>query len=137
MIIARSIHDPICAKSINDEEIAPAELKGKKLFAFCGIGNPDAFFSTIRGLGANLIDSEAYNDHHHYTGADITGICEKARNSQADCILTTQKDWTKIASLTLPQMEIPFAYLTIELKLTADEDRLKQLIEDALAGKIS
>ena len=137
MIIARSIHNPICAKSINGEEIALAELKGKKLFAFCGIGNPDAFFSTIRGLGANLIDSEVYNDHHHYTGADITEICEKARNSQADCILTTQKDRTKITSLPLPREDITFAYLTIELKFTAGQDKLKQLIEDTLAGKIS
>lgn len=137
IIIARSIHAPICAKIKNGEEISIDKLKDKKIFAFCGIGNPDAFLNTIKKIKANLISSKVYNDHHRYTGADITYICENARNLQADCILTTQKDWTKISSLTLPQIDIPFAYLTIELKLTADEGRLKQLIEDALAGKIS
>lgn len=137
MIIARSIHNPICAKSINGEEINLEELKGKKIFAFCGIGNHNAFLSTIKGLGTNLIDSKVYNDHYHYTSDCLADICEKARNSQADHILTTQKDWTKITSLPLPREDITFAYLTIELKFTAGQNRLKQLIEDTLKGKIS
>ncbi len=136
LIIARSIHNPTCAKTVNGEEIAFDTLKGKKIFGFCGIGNPEAFFSTIKKLKANLIDSEVYNDHYCYTGVDMTDICQKGRDLQADYILTTQKDWTKIASLPLPPKGIPFAYLTIELKFTAGQDNLKHLIENALTGKI-
>ena len=137
LIITRSIHNPTCAKTVNGEEIAFDKLKGKKIFGFCGIGNPEAFFSTIKKLGADLIDSKVYNDHHCYTGADMTDICQKGRNLRADYILTTQKDWTKIASLPLPPKGIPFAYVTIELKFTAGEDNLKHLIEETLTGKIS
>ncbi|KKK96398.1 hypothetical protein LCGC14_2663180, partial [marine sediment metagenome] len=42
------------------------ELKGKSVFAFCGIGNPDSFFNTVRGLGAKVVGSRIYNDHYHY-----------------------------------------------------------------------
>ena len=136
MLIARSLHAAICAKSLDDKEISIEELKNKKIFAFCGIGNPDAFLNTAKGLGAEPVGSRVYNDHHHYTNNDISDIYEEARYLNADLILTTQKDWTKIAPLDSFKKDIPFAYLAIELKFLAGENKLKQLIENALAGKI-
>jgi tetraacyldisaccharide 4'-kinase len=136
MIIARSLHKPICVKSTNDKEIGLEELKNKKIFAFCGIGNPRAFFKTIEKLGTDLADSKVYNDHHHYTQRDIDEICKQAGASGSDLILTTQKDWTKIAPLDSLKKDIHFAYLEIELKFTAGEDKLKELIEETMAGKI-
>jgi tetraacyldisaccharide 4'-kinase len=137
MIVAKSIHESICTKSQEHKEISLDELKSKKIFAFCGIGNPDAFFSTITKLDANLIDSKVYNDHHQYTDDCLADIYEQAQHLNADLILTTQKDWTKIASLASIKNDMPFAYLAIELKFTDREDKLKRLIEDALEGKIT
>jgi len=51
-------------------------------------------------------------------------------------ILTTQKDWTKIAPLVSIKKDILCAYLVVELRLTAKEEKITRLIEDALAGKI-
>jgi len=136
MIITRSIHAPVCAESIGNEKISIEELKDKKIFAFCGIGNPDAFLGTIKGLGANLVGSKIYNDHHHYTDNDIAEIYEQARHLEADFILTTQKDWTQYA-IRNTRYDIPFAYLAIELKFISGEDKITRLIEDTLAGKIS
>jgi len=137
MIVAKSIHKPSCAKSIGGEEINLDKLKGKRIVAFCGIGNPDAFFSTIKALGANLIDSKVYNDHHQYTDDCLADIYEQAQHLNVDLILTTQKDWTKIASLASVKNDMPFAYLAIELKFLTAEDKLRRLIEDALEGKIT
>ncbi|GAI48602.1 unnamed protein product, partial [marine sediment metagenome] len=137
MIIAKSIHKPICAKSMVGKEISIEELKGKKIFAFCGIGNPDAFLDTIKGLGANLVGSKVYNDHYRYGDECLVDIYEQARQLKADLILTTQKDWFSAQyAIRNTQYEIPFAYLAVELKFTAGGDKLKELIEDALAGKI-
>jgi len=137
MIIARSIHAPICAKSIGEKEIGLEELKSKKIFAFCGIGNPDAFLSTIRALGCQLAGSNIYNDHYHYTANCLAHIYEQASHLKADLILTTQKDWYCVQyEIHNPQFEIPFAYLAIELKFTAGEDKITQLIKNTLAGKI-
>jgi tetraacyldisaccharide 4'-kinase len=135
MIIAKSIHNPICVKSLAGEKIAIKQLKDKKIFAFCGIGNPDAFLNTIKNTGANLVSSKIYNDHHHYTDSDIDDIYDQANRLGADLILSTQKDHTQYA-IRNTQYEIPFAYLAVEIKFIAGEDKLKQLIEDALAGKI-
>jgi tetraacyldisaccharide 4'-kinase len=137
MVIARSIHAPICAKALAGEEISIEELKGKKIFAFCGIGNPDAFLSTIAGFGSNMVGSKIYNDHYHYTNDDISDIYEEAIYLDADLILTTQKDWTKTALPTSTGKDIPFAYLVIELRFISGETEITQLIENVLAGKIS
>jgi tetraacyldisaccharide 4'-kinase len=154
LIIARSVHAPVCMKSQSGEEISIEKLKGKKIFAFCGIGNPDAFFNTVKALGAELVGSKIYNDHYHYTNKDIDDIYEEACGARAcpkaDLILTTEKDRTKIADSNSTghrekkkelnpkdtQYQIPLAYLEVELKFTSGEDKLKRLIEDALAGKI-
>lgn len=157
IVIGRSIHEPVCAKSRERKEIGVEELRDQKIFAFCGIGNPDAFLKTIKELGGKLVGWKIYDDHHNYTQADINDICEEARRLNVDCILTTQKDWTKTVLLAstgvvrdtnvegkTPNEHVAngvkknmlFAYLAIELKFLAGEDELKRLIENALAGKI-
>jgi tetraacyldisaccharide 4'-kinase len=135
MVIAKSIHNPICAKTMTGKKITIEQLKDKKIFAFCGIGNPDAFLNTVRNTGANLVGSKIYNDHYHYTDSDIDDIHNQANRLEADLILSTQKDHTQYA-IRNTQYELPFAYLAVEIKILAGEDKLKQLIEDALAGKI-
>jgi len=118
------------------------QLKGKKVFAFCGIGNPDAFLDTIKNLGAELAGSKIYDDHHNYTDACLTEISEQAEELGADLILTTHKDWTKVISNFKSQISnfkspLPFAYLAIEIKFLAGKDKLTALIKETLAGKIT
>jgi len=141
VIIARSIHAPAYVKSADNQEISLEQLKGKKIFAFCGIGNPEAFLNTIKQPKANLVGSKVYNDHHHYTNDCLADIYEQAGGLKADLILTTQKDWTKIISDFKSQISdfessLPLAYIGIEIKFLAGEDKLRGLIEKTLAGKI-
>ncbi len=141
MIIARSIHAPVYAKSMDNKEISIEQLKGKKVFAFCGIGNPDAFLNTIKDIGAELAGSKVYDDHYHYTNACLADISERAGELGVDLILTTQKDWTKVISNFKSQISdfkspLPFAYLAIEIKFLTGEDKLTALIKDTLAGNI-
>jgi len=136
LVIARSIHSPVCAKTTDTRQIGLEELRDRKVFAFCGIGNPEGFFGTIRGLGAELVGSRVYDDHYHYTQDDIAEIYALAESSKADFLLTTQKDYAK-ALQSRCTSEVPLAYVVVELKFTVGQDKLKQLIEDTLAGKIS
>jgi tetraacyldisaccharide 4'-kinase len=158
MIIARSIHAPICAKYA-EHPVIPAKagiqnnydvdsclrrndnletLKNKKIFAFCGIGNPNAFLETIKGLGCELVGSITYSDHHHYTESDITDIHRQAEQLRADLILTTQKDWPSTQyAIRNTQYAKFFAYLAIEIQFLSGEDKLKALIEKTLADKIT
>jgi tetraacyldisaccharide 4'-kinase len=148
MIIATAIHEPVCANSMHEKQIELKQMEYKKVFAFCGIGNPDAFFSTIEELKINITGSKVYNDHHRYTAQDIADIYCQARNLGADMILSTQKDWTKTILLIPPkapnrpeaeiseQKDITFAYLQIKLRFNTKEDKITRLIDSTLKGKI-
>ena len=141
-MIARAIHAPVYVRSTNQDNIEIEQLKDKKVFAFCGIGNPEAFLGTIRDLECKLVGSKIFEDHHHYTKECLTDITDQAGHLDTDLILTTQKDWTKLISDFKYQISdsispVPFACLAIEIKFLAGEDQLTTLIENTLAGKIS
>lgn len=136
MIIARTIHAPLCAKAIGAKIITLEQLQSKNIFAFCGIGNPNGFIGTITKLGTNLVGSDVFDDHHQYTQKDIAGIFAQAALVNADLILTTEKDWNKTVLPASAGCDIDFAYLAVELKFISAKEQLTQLIESALAGKI-
>jgi len=136
IVIARAVHAPVCAISEDDGQISLEELKGKKVFAFCGIGNPGAFLNTLKGLEVELLGSKVFDDHHHYTEACLAEIRTQAERLKADLTLTTQKDWTKIAALLTDEKHVSFAFLAVEMRFQAGQDRLRGLIEDALSGRI-
>jgi len=155
IVIARSIHNPVCVKYTEPAEAEIRErneimdsylrrndsieqLKGKKVFAFCGIGNPDAFIETVKGLGVNLVGVKIYNDHYRYADEDIVDIRTKAKGLNAELVLTTQKDFSKLPTVKRQaRSDIPLGYLAIELKLVRGEDAITRLIKDALAGKMA
>ena len=140
-VVSRSSHVPICAKTTDGKETGIEQLKGKRVFAFCGIGNPDAFLKTVRSMGSVPVGSIRYDDHHHYTKACLDEIRERAEELGAELILTTQKDWTKIVAdftsqISDPQSSLSFAYLAIEIQFSTGENELKSLIERTIAGRI-
>lgn len=136
IVIAHATHKPICVKLMGHPELTLEELKNKKIFAFSGIGNPDAFLNTIKKLGLNITESKSYNDHYSYTHRDIEDICERAAYLNADLILSTQKDWTKTALLMKGRNNIDFGYLLIEMDFAQDKEIITQLINSTTQGKI-
>ncbi|GIS62014.1 MAG: hypothetical protein CM1200mP2_42390 [Planctomycetaceae bacterium] len=66
-------------------------FRGGRVAAFCGIGNPEAFFDSL-----SVIASRAFPDHHLYTDDDLDTLARWADESGADLLLTTRKDLVKI-----------------------------------------
>lgn len=98
--IVRAIHNPVKIREIySGKEFAPEWLSGKKVYAFCGIGNPAAFEETLKKLGADVVKLHAFDDHYNYKEEDVRRIISKSRESNAEIILTTQKDAVKINQL--------------------------------------
>ena len=69
----------------------PAALMGKPLHAVAGIGNPERFFSTLRGLGLDF-QAHPFPDHHAYSAADLDF-------GAGSVLLMTEKDAVKCAAL--------------------------------------
>ena len=75
------------------------ELEGKRLLTVCGIGNPEAFIATLRRCSPESVELLAFSDHHVYTETDRRQIHAAFQASEADLIVTTQKDEQKLAEL--------------------------------------
>ena len=136
MIICRSIHQPVYIKTIDNRQISLESFKNKKVFAFCGIGNPDSFITSLKSMSYDVIGSDIFNDHYDYRDDCLAEINKQSQNLGAELILTTQKDWTKIHFQETAQ-NMPLGYVAIEIKFLSGEDKLRCLIEDTLQGKIT
>jgi tetraacyldisaccharide 4'-kinase len=134
-IVAQTIHSPVFSVS-GDKQMPVKELKGKKIYAFCGIANPEAFLATVGMVGADIVGSKIYDDHHNYTANDVDDIYSDSAKSGARIILTTEKDYNKISLPASGRGDLVLAYLAVRLQFVDGVDRIRELIERSLAGKI-
>ena len=74
-------------------------LAGRTIVAFSGIGSPVSFGLLLRRLGFKVGGEMIFADHHAYQAADLESVRERARQSGADLIVTTEKDAGKVAPL--------------------------------------
>lgn len=75
----------------------PQWLKGAKVYAFAGIGNPDKFFRSLSDCGAEITGHQAFGDHHNYTQAEIACLRAAAHEREAR-LITTTKDYARLTN---------------------------------------
>ena len=134
--IARTAHKFTGVVCDPKHKLALEELKDKPVFAFCGIGNPDAFFDALRKCSMNLVGTEVFDDHYAYTAEDMEAIATQAASLGAEAILCTQKDWVKSALLLPRRDERPvFGYMAMELDFLDEPDTIKSLINALIESR--
>lgn len=70
----------------------------QRALAFCGLGNPEQFFSSVRRNGINVAAEISFPDHHAYTSRDIDSLIAQAKACHADAWITTEKDNIRLES---------------------------------------
>ncbi len=133
--IAKAVHKHTGAVTFQNEKLGLEELRSKKIFAFCGIGNPNAFFRCLEQNDLSLADTQTFDDHHAYTQEEMKQIFERAISCGAEMILCTQKDWVKSALLSPEEKNVVFAYLAMELDFLEGLDKITALIDNLFADK--
>ena len=74
---------------------AGAELAGRAVLAFAGIGRPEKFFESLRQVGARVVGERAFPDHHPFSRGDLDALAEAARRGEA-ALVTTEKDAVRL-----------------------------------------
>ena len=106
----------------------PGELKGARVVAVSGLGNPRGFEKMLESLDVEIIAHHEYPDHAHYALADGVRLVSSLQRTGADFILTTEKDAVKLSSLL---SDAPLRVLRVNMRI-GDEVRLTTLIERAV-----
>ncbi len=131
-IWCESITKPIGLLSVDEsgnatELVELEEIRNKQVVAFCGLGNPEAFRHTVESLGAKLVATKEYPDHHNYTAEDIRHLGELAAGSQADMLICSHKDLVKVR---VPEINgISVQAIVVGAEFTVGEERLKDILQ--------
>lgn len=67
----------------------------KKIFAFCGIGNPESFFNSIDDIGFKVAKKKVFPDHYKFSHAEIIELKRIAKLENL-VLITSEKDMQRI-----------------------------------------
>jgi tetraacyldisaccharide 4'-kinase len=118
-----------CISIADQEEKEASFLKEKKVFAFSGIGSPEAFQKSIKTADGEVVSYRVFKDHYNYQKEDILTLLDQYESSQADLILTTEKDAVKLFDFAEIIGDLPLYYLTISMKINNSEELMKVINE--------
>jgi tetraacyldisaccharide 4'-kinase len=113
------------ARAVPGPELA--ELAGKPVVAFAGIGDPRKFFAMLRAARCDMRGELAFADHHPYSAADLAGLAERARVT-ASLLVTTAKDARRLPAGAAAEVRV----LTIGVEWE-DEAALEKCLEPMMA----
>ena len=141
-LIIESIHQPRCFipldewyENIGSEGIDIREMAGKRVVAVSAIGNPASFEQTLSDLGAVIIESLRYPDHHDYAEREMRDVLEQAEAKGAEAIVITEKDAVKIPTAVVrAKWPIPVYVICVEVTFQSGHAAFHALLEKKLAA---
>jgi tetraacyldisaccharide 4'-kinase len=92
-----------------------ASMGSGPFFAFCGIGNPEAFFRDLESWQVPVTGSRTFRDHHRYMREDIELLERAASQANAKAFLTTEKDAQNLAGLVFPSLPVYVSMIDLEV----------------------
>jgi tetraacyldisaccharide 4'-kinase len=108
--------------------------KSRPIFLVAGIANPKPFSEALQIAGADIRGHWWLPDHYDYTQSDLSELRRRAKESGANTIITTEKDWVKIKSLASADDDaIPIWRLDLDVRIDARGDSDEKLLWTALA----
>ena len=142
--IVESIHQPRCFIplaewfiDLSSEGVSVENIDGKKIMAVSAIGNPASFERTLRDLGAEIIESIRYPDHHEYTVKEMQDVLKQADALGTESIVITEKDAVKIpGEFAKTNWSIPIFVICVEVKFQTGAKEFQNELRRRLSEKL-
>jgi tetraacyldisaccharide 4'-kinase len=116
---------------IKADDDALVSLRGQRVLAFAGIGDPERFFRTLRGNGVEVVSQRAFADHHPFTQDEIEALVSEAKR-EALTPVTTEKDLARLgAGGKLPSWAQGIVALPVKLEFDSAL-KLRRFLSDRL-----
>ncbi|MDR2439098.1 MAG: tetraacyldisaccharide 4'-kinase [Planctomycetaceae bacterium] len=121
------VHEPQSLISFAKTETNISAIQDKRVLAFCGIGNPNAFRQTLEHCGAKVVELIPFPDHHQFSVNDFNKLQELAKRYGIDSILCTMKDFVKIDPII--SGSIPIQAVLINIRFLSGERAFRELLK--------
>jgi tetraacyldisaccharide 4'-kinase len=113
---------PVSRASLNPRNIG--KVKGQRIMAFAGIADPEKFYATLRSMGANIVQTRSFPDHHPFSDAELRSLKDDAGGL---ALVTTEKDAVRLPEAF--QAEV----ITIPVQIVFSDDAvMKRAFDDAV-----
>jgi tetraacyldisaccharide 4'-kinase len=114
--IIECIHSPLYLEDIFTGERQTLDLlRGKKVASLSGIAQPESFEHSLVKLGAELVYSKRFADHHRFTQQEVLNAINRGKKRQAEVIITTQKDAVRFPKID--RRDLPIYFMRVEIKI--------------------
>lgn len=90
-------------------------LKDKKVASLSGIAQPESFENSLTRLGADLVYTKRFADHHRFEEGEIDKMMQRSLKRGAEMVVTTQKDAVRIPPS--PNYPLPILFMRVEIKI--------------------
>jgi tetraacyldisaccharide 4'-kinase len=110
------IHHPLYLEDIfTGERLGLELLKARKVASLSAIAQPESFEQSLVHLGAELVYSKRFADHHRFTQQEILNAINRSKKRQAQTIITTQKDAVRFPKVD--RRDLPIYFMRVEIKI--------------------
>ncbi len=101
-------------------------LKGMKIAAVSAIAVPETFETALRELGAEIIYTRRFADHHRFTQQEIINTINWSIKRGAQAVLTTEKDAVRFPFID--RRDIPVVFMRVEIEMLSGEEEFMDWI---------
>ncbi len=101
------------------------EIRNKKVICVAGIANPKSFYKLLEDLGAEILVTESFPDHHFFKPDEINALLSYAKNEDA-LIVTTEKDIVRIKKII---NDDSIVFLEVDIHFMKGEQETKEIID--------
>jgi tetraacyldisaccharide 4'-kinase len=114
--VIECVHHPLYFEDVfSGERVGLDFLAGKRIASLSGIAQPESFESSLVKLGAELLYSKRFTDHHRFTQQEILNAINRSKKRQAEIIVTTQKDAVRFPKID--RRDLPIYFMRVEIKI--------------------
>jgi len=125
--IIECVHSPMYLEDVfNGERHGLEFIRGRKVGSLSGIAQPESFEQSLVKLGAELVYSKRFADHHRFTQQEVLNVINRGKKRQAEMIITTQKDAVRFPKLD--RRDLPILFMRVEINIVSGADGFRDCV---------
>ncbi|MBN2190122.1 MAG: tetraacyldisaccharide 4'-kinase [Candidatus Aureabacteria bacterium] len=110
------VHKPLYFEEVysgNKKDIG--FIDSKRIVTLSAIAKPKGFEIALEEIGAQVILSHRFMDHHRFSQQEIINVINDAINNDAEAVVTTEKDSVRFPYVS--GVEIPIYFLRVKIEI--------------------